>query len=189
MKLPFFERPEFAVEPLGEDDASFLADLHAEDFSRPWSEVEFQSLLAQEPVFGYAAWQVGNRRAGPAGFVLARLAAGEGEILTIAVARSRRRHGLGRELMEAVLRELYAQRAEALLLEVDETNAPALALYRRLGFRQVGRRPITTVPIAPARPRLSCGAIFASRSGHRARTGEISWALCVWRWHWRPRRW
>jgi ribosomal-protein-alanine N-acetyltransferase len=33
------------------------------------------------------------------------------------------------------------RRAEALFLEVDETNRPAIALYKRFGFRQVGRRP------------------------------------------------
>lgn len=142
MKLPFFsDPPEFAVEALGEDDARHLPDIHAEDFSRPWSEHEFQSLLSQKPVFGFAAWQVGNRKAGPAGFVLARLAGGEGEILTVAVARAYRRLGLGRELMEAVLRDLHAERAEALFLEVDEANTPAIALYRRLGFREVARRP------------------------------------------------
>src|SRR5690606_10955011 len=94
-----------------------------------------------EPVFGFAAWRVGQRPAGPAGFVLARLAAGEAEILTIAVSRTMRRHGVGRDLMEAVLRELHAQRAEALFLEVDEINEAAIALYRRLGFREVARRP------------------------------------------------
>ncbi|TIV89777.1 MAG: GNAT family N-acetyltransferase, partial [Mesorhizobium sp.] len=66
---------------------------------------------------------------------------GEGEILTVAVSRSHRRQGLGWQLMDAVLRELHAQRAEALFLEVDETNAPAIGLYRRLGFIQVGHRP------------------------------------------------
>ena len=42
--------------------------------------------------------------------------------------------------MDAVLRRLHAERAEALFLEVDETNLPAIALYRRLGFGEVGRR-------------------------------------------------
>jgi ribosomal-protein-alanine N-acetyltransferase len=142
MKLPFLSPPqEFAIERLTQDDAGQLPDIHAEHFLRPWSEDEFLSLLDQQPVFGFAAWQVGQRRARPVGFVVARLAAGEAEILTIAVARSHRRLGLGRDLMEAVLRALHAERAEALFLEVDETNAAALALYRRLGFREVGRRP------------------------------------------------
>ena len=82
----------------------------------------------------------GNPKAAPVGFVLARLAAGEAEILTVAVARAHRRHGLGWRLMDAVLRQLHADRAEALFLEVDETNLPALHLYRRMGFLQVGKR-------------------------------------------------
>lgn len=142
MKVPFVRGGrDFAIEALSGDDAWLLPAIHREDFPRPWSGQEFASLLAQEPVFGFAAWQVGRRDAGPAGFVLARLAAGEAEILTVAVRRAMRRLGLGRELMEAVLRDLHAQRAEALFLEVDEANAPAVALYRRLGFREVGRRP------------------------------------------------
>lgn len=140
MKLPFLG-VDFVVEALGEDDVRHLPALHAEDFVRPWTTHEFASLLEQDPVFGFAVRQVGARNNALAGFVLARLVAGEGEILTIAVARAHRRRGLGRDLMEAVLRELHAQRAEALFLEVDETNAAAIALYRRLGFREVARRP------------------------------------------------
>lgn len=140
MKLPFLSA-EFVVEELTLEDARKLTPIHAEDFSRPWSAHEFASLIAQDTVFGFAAWRVGSRKADPAGFVLARLAAGEGEILTIAVARAHRGQGLGRDLMEAVLRTLHAERADELFLEVDETNAPALALYRRLGFKEVARRP------------------------------------------------
>lgn len=142
MKLPFFTAsPEFMVEPLEIADTRHLPAIHAEGFSRAWSAHEFVSLLEQEPVFGFGVWQVGNRRGPPAGFVLARLAADEAEILTIAVGSAWRRHGLGRDLMEAVLRELHAARAQTLFLEVDETNTPATALYRRLGFREVARRP------------------------------------------------
>lgn len=139
MRLPFLSPPEHAIEPLRVEDAAALAAIHHEDFVRPWSAEEFATLLKQNPVFGFGARPVGRRRE-LAGFALARVAAGEAEILTIAVARTARRAGLGRRLMDAVLRHLHHLRAEALFLEVDETNAPALALYRRLGFREVGRR-------------------------------------------------
>jgi ribosomal-protein-alanine N-acetyltransferase len=134
-------RREYTVRPLDLEDSHILSVLHQEDFARPWTDGEFASLLAQKTVFGYAAIETGKPGSLPVGFVLARLAAGEAEILTIAVARARRGAGIGRQLMDAVLRELHAARAEALFLEVDETNAPAIALYRRLGFRQVGNRP------------------------------------------------
>ena len=143
IRLPFLPERlrDYMTAPLLPDHAEALAELHREDFARPWSEDEFGALLAQDAVFGFAAVEAGRGSAPPAGFVLARRAADEGEILTIAVARAHRRHGLGWKLMDATMRELYRQRAGALFLEVDETNVPALALYRRLGFREVGRRP------------------------------------------------
>lgn len=140
MRLPFVRRREHAIEPLVRADCDSIAYLHAEDFARPWTGGEFDALLAQGAVFGFAAREVGNAHAPMAGFVLARLAAGEGEILTLAVARGCRRQGLGWQLMDAVLRRLHGERAEALFLEVDEVNEPAVALYRRMGFREVGRR-------------------------------------------------
>ncbi|HEY5818523.1 MAG TPA: N-acetyltransferase [Mesorhizobium sp.] len=133
-------RRDYALERLEPGHGGDLAALHSEDFTRPWSPEEFSALLEDSHVFGFAVREVGGRRKEPLGFVLARLAAGEAEILTVAVARAHRRHGLGWKLMDAVLRQLHAERAEALFLEVDETNAAALALYRRLGFHQVGKR-------------------------------------------------
>lgn len=143
MRIPFLSssRREFVLEPLTMESAGALASLHEEDSVRPWTEAEFAALLGQDTVFGFAAREVGKPQGRILGFVLARLAAGEGEILTVVTARSHRRQGIGWLLMDAVLRELHSQRAEALFLEVDETNAPAIALYRRLGFHQVGHRP------------------------------------------------
>ena len=135
---PFSRRAGHAVVPLSPRDAAALARLHVADFSRAWSAEEFETLLSQPVNFGFKAIAPGANS--PDGFVLARLAADEGEILTIVVARAARGRGLGRALMDAVLRVLHAQRAESLFLEVDEANGPALALYRRLGFREVGRR-------------------------------------------------
>jgi len=143
MRIPFVttRQRDFSLEPLTAEDSDAISRLHCEDFVRPWTGGEFADLLAQDTVFGFSAREVGRGHEAPVGFVLARLVAGEGEILTIAVARSHRRLGLGWRLMDVVLRELHAQRAEALFLEVDETNVAAIALYRRLGFIQVGKRP------------------------------------------------
>ena len=138
MRLPFARRTDHALEPISTAHSGALSELHRQDFSRPWSDAEFADLIAQDTVFGFAARAIG--KAPLAGFVLARLAAGEAEILTIAVAAPHRRRGLGRTLMDAVLHHLHRLRAEALFLEVDETNVAALALYRRLGFAPVGRR-------------------------------------------------
>ena len=136
-----FRRRRFTVRPLEIDDSQALAELHEEDFVRPWAESEFESLLLQDTVFGFVAVEEGLAKAKPCGFILARRAAGEAEILTVAVSRSFRRRGIGRMLLDAVLRVLHAERIASLFLEVDENNAAAIALYRRLGFREVGRRP------------------------------------------------
>ncbi|MBB3931078.1 ribosomal-protein-alanine N-acetyltransferase [Kaistia hirudinis] len=122
-------------------DIEALAAIHAESFGRGWSVDEFESLLAddmvqcivlrRESVFGW-------RRV--LGFVMARNAAGEAEVLTVAVSQLRRGRGYGRRLMEELLRRYYAERVADIFLEVDEQNPPALALYRRLGFVEVGRR-------------------------------------------------
>ncbi|HEV7253223.1 MAG TPA: ribosomal protein S18-alanine N-acetyltransferase [Mesorhizobium sp.] len=139
MRLPLrFQKP-FVVEPLGPDDAETMSHVHAEGFARAWGPHEFAELMEQRTVFGYAARKEGDREL--LGFVLARLAAGEGEILTIAVKGACRGRGLGWLLMDAVLRALHRERAEALFLEVDENNGPAVRLYRRLGFHVVGQRP------------------------------------------------
>ena len=57
------------------------------------------------------------------------------------VDRALRRRGVGAQLFSAHLDRLGAAGVRALFLEVDEGNAAARALYRRVGFEQVGERP------------------------------------------------
>ena len=60
--------------------------------------------------------------------------------MSIAVAFPRRGSGLARQLLDINLRRLAGLGARAVFLEVDEGNVSALRLYRRAGFREVGRR-------------------------------------------------
>jgi [ribosomal protein S18]-alanine N-acetyltransferase len=138
--LDYFRKREFAFERLKSADCDAMAHLHGQGFHRPWNDGEFRALLVQSPVFGFIARPVGNS-AKPAGFVLLRIVAGEAEILTITVAKSERRGGIGRALMDAALRHLHQQRAQTLFLEVDEQNVAAVGLYKKLGFTEVARRP------------------------------------------------
>ncbi|MCX8281812.1 ribosomal protein S18-alanine N-acetyltransferase [Phyllobacterium sp. 0TCS1.6C] len=134
------QRP-FVIEPLTREDARHVAPIHAATFFQPWSEDDIEAMLRDARTFGFIAREEGNRKAPPGGFVLARQILDEAEILTIGVAPASQRQGLGYALMDATLRHLHNARAGMLFLEVDELNAAAIALYRRLGFKQVGRRP------------------------------------------------
>ena len=118
-------------------DATALAALHGVAFRRGWSESEFERLLTGKNVIAHRA-MTGRTLAG---FILSRLAAGEAEILSIAVAPARRRRGLARRLLDLHLRRLAGLAIRAVFLEVEENNKPARRLYDRRGFREVGRRP------------------------------------------------
>lgn len=130
----------YEIVPLATADAAIAARLHGEAFARAWTDGEFASLIAQPAVFGFLALDPARPRDQAVGFVLAREAAGEAEILTIGVAGKERRSGLGWRLMQAAMRESVARDAEEMFLEVDEANIAALDLYRRLGFEKVGER-------------------------------------------------
>ncbi|TPW30126.1 GNAT family N-acetyltransferase [Martelella alba] len=138
----FFRRnPEFEVSALTGDELEAAADLHHARFFHPWSADEIHNLLSQAPVFGFVMHQTNAWIGSPlAGFVLARAVADEAEILTICVAEGFSRAGIGWRLMVAALQEAGVRGAEFMLLEVDAINQPAIGLYRKLGFVEVGRR-------------------------------------------------
>ena len=117
-------------------DAAAIAALHGACFQRGWSEDEVYRLLIEKNVVAHRA-MIGRSMAG---FILSRLAAGEAEILSIAIAPRQRGRGLARPLLDLNLRRLAGLGARTVFLEVDEHNAPARALYRRAGFSDVGRR-------------------------------------------------
>ena len=75
-----------------------------------------------------------------AGFLIARKAADEAELLTLAVAPQWRRAGLGRALLKSAMATLGESGAKQLFLEVEDSNEVALRLYRSLGATAVGRR-------------------------------------------------
>jgi [ribosomal protein S18]-alanine N-acetyltransferase len=74
------------------------------------------------------------------GMILARVAADESEILTVAVCPVQRRRGLGSALLRAAMDRAIALGAVSMFLEVGVTNHVARALYHAHGFIEAGLR-------------------------------------------------
>jgi ribosomal-protein-alanine N-acetyltransferase len=126
------------VEPAVIADAETLARLHAKGFYRGWPHQDFAAYLADpERTPAYVACDAKRRIAG---FAMLRLAADEAELMTIAVDPKWRSKGIGAALLRAGLEDLLTSRARRLFLEVAADNAPAIALYHRHGFAEIGRR-------------------------------------------------
>lgn len=127
------------IRPLRANKAEACAHLHAESFAHPWSTEDIEALIADPATVGAAALDPANALL--RGFAIARVAGDEAEILTIAVAANLRGRAVGRALLETTLRCAANEGAKTIFLEVAEDNPPALSLYRRAGFEEVGKRP------------------------------------------------
>jgi ribosomal-protein-alanine N-acetyltransferase len=121
------------------DHAADLAALHATLFETAWDVAAFNALLSHPGSTSMVA-RVGNPQE-TIGFIIARLAADEAEIVTLGVGKPYQRAGIARRLIEGVARAARRAEAKRLLLEVAADNMPAAILYSRLGMVEVGRRP------------------------------------------------
>lgn len=124
------------IEAADAEQAAELAALHARAFDRPWTETEIAKLL-QSPTAFALVWRTD---AGAQGFVIAWAAAGDSELLTVAVVPEARRRGVGASLVAAAGAAALLRGAAAMHLEVAENNAAARALYAKLGYEESGRR-------------------------------------------------
>ena len=107
-----------------------MAALHALRFPRPWPASDFTDHIDRD----LALVDSPAVRA----LLVVREGGGQAEVLTLATHPDAARQGLARELMREALPLLSAP---VLFLEVAESNTPAIALYRALGFETFGRRP------------------------------------------------
>ena len=119
------------------DHVSQVAQLEKECFHDPWSENSIASEL-KNPL---SLWMVAVDGQQVAGYVGSQSVMGEADMMNIAVSSKFRRMGIAQELVERLVAQLREKDVYSLTLEVRASNEPAKALYGKLGFSQVGRRP------------------------------------------------
>ena len=113
-----------------------VAQLEKLCFADPWSEMSIASELRS--IWSY--WVVAVRDDEVVGYIGSQSSIDESDVMNVAVHPDWRRQGIAEQLIETLIGELKNRGSKALMLEVRASNAPAIALYEKLGFRQVGLR-------------------------------------------------
>ncbi|MBL5898913.1 ribosomal protein S18-alanine N-acetyltransferase [Lelliottia amnigena] len=109
--------------------SAFAIETRAHAF--PWSEKTFASNQGER----YLNFRM-DVDGEMAAFAITQVVLDEATLFNIAVDPAFQRRGLGRELLEFLIRELEARDVFTLWLEVRASNAAAIALYESLGFNE-----------------------------------------------------
>ncbi len=113
-----------------------VAELEKLCFADPWSEKSIASELGN--IWSY--WVVALWDDRVLGYIGSQSSFDETDVMNVAVHPDFRRKGIAESLIDTLIKELKNRGSHALMLEVRQSNAPAIALYEKLGFVQVGCR-------------------------------------------------
>ncbi len=124
------------IRTMKEKDLAAVHQIECSIFSKPWSMADFTDSIRspeniylvvekQDEIVAYCGlWGV----------------AGEGQINNVAVKQNLRGQGIGRAMLSLLIKLGRKQGLRAFTLEVRVSNLPAIALYRKLGFKDAGVR-------------------------------------------------
>jgi [ribosomal protein S18]-alanine N-acetyltransferase len=117
-------------------DLDTVTAIEASAYGFPWTRGNFIDSLAA----GYLAEVLEEDGAGLVGYYVAMRGVDEMHLLNVTVAPAWQGQGLGRLMLQALAEHACAQGLASLWLEVRQGNQRARALYRQLGYAEVGLR-------------------------------------------------
>lgn len=117
-------------------DLENIKDCLLTDFDNFWS----YNILKQELENGKSKYFVAKQENEIVGFVGILLIIDQVNIMNIVVKKDKRNFGIGSLLLEEIIRYSKIHNATSITLEVNEKNIPAIKLYEKYGFKQVGLR-------------------------------------------------
>lgn len=127
---------EMTIEKMALCHIRAIIEIERSCFSDPWSEEMFLSELSNKNAAYFVCISDGE----VAGYIGYCFAADEADITNVAVKPSKRRMGIGSQLMEYALLSAYEQGIRFMALEVRVSNKKAISLYEKYGFIKAGIR-------------------------------------------------
>lgn len=126
----------YNIRPMTDDDVSAVCDIENVIFSLPWSDKSFKDACGN-PDNVYLVCEYDGKIAGYCGMWTVL---GEGNITNMAVGQNYRGRGIAQKLMEGLHAAGSAKNVDTYFLEVRESNVPAINLYKKMGYKEIGRR-------------------------------------------------
>ena len=123
------------IRPMHELDVPVIVAIERAAYQFPWSEGIFRDCLR----VGYVC-RVVDVGGDMAGYGIMSVGAGEAHILNVCIQDEYRGRGYARKVLEHLLDRARASGMHEAFLEVRPSNTAAAALYRSMGFEEVGVR-------------------------------------------------
>ena len=128
--------PDVIIRKMMEKDLESVVAIEKEVFPDPWNYDAFKSDLNNE-----MAWPLVSLVDGKvAGYSCIYIVMDETQIGNFAVSPDHRKLGIGKKMMDEVIKIALNRKCKNIFLEVRESNKPAQALYISFGFKAAGRR-------------------------------------------------
>ncbi len=124
------------IKKMSERDCEAVWELQKKCFSVPWSLESIREMFETEGYLNLTAWEDGVL----AGYIGIKAVLDEADITNVAVHPDHRRQGIGKQLLEKLLRQAAAEGVCRIFLEVRTSNAAARALYEGAGFQIIDIR-------------------------------------------------
>ena len=124
------------IEMMNASHVAQIAELEKLCFSDPWSANSIASELDNK----LAYWLVAAEGERVAGYIGSQTVMDETDMMNVAVHPDYRRKGIAEALVNDLVENLKKMGSHCLTLEVRASNVPAITLYEKLGFTEIGRR-------------------------------------------------
>ncbi|MBC7756269.1 MAG: ribosomal protein S18-alanine N-acetyltransferase [Bdellovibrio sp.] len=123
------------LRPMQIDDLDAIMQIEPTIYSHPWTRGNFSDSLNT----GYSAWVLQENNA-LIGYALMMRVLDEAHLLNLSIAKAQQKRGLGRYLLEFMLKNAKSHQATNMFLEVRPSNISAIALYENIGFCEIAVR-------------------------------------------------
>jgi [ribosomal protein S18]-alanine N-acetyltransferase len=125
----------YQFRPMATNDLNAIMEIEPHIYSHPWTRGNFSDSLKSE----HSAWVL-EHDGKIVGYALMMMVLDEAHLLNLSIGKSYQKQGLGRYLLEHMIKIAQQLKAANMFLEVRVSNISAIALYENIGFNEMAVR-------------------------------------------------